>query len=95
MNSLYEIQELMDSIMRMMDDGSHYDEFEPEFLAVDDLIESLEEEHASLCQATYDAMLKSLKEGNNSLERSYNEMLAFQEAIDSILDQLNYMYPNV
>jgi hypothetical protein len=87
MEVLYDIQEMMDSIMRMMDDGSHYDEFEPEFVAIDNLIKSLESHH-TVCQAS-EEMFRSLSESNGFLERSYTEMRAFQRTIDMTINSLD------
>ncbi len=88
MNVLYEIQEMMDSIMRMMDDGSYFEEYEPEFVAIDNLIQSFHEDDDILCQAAHN-MFKSLFENNGSLEHSYTEMLAFQRAVDMAIANLD------
>jgi hypothetical protein len=81
----YDMQDLMDTIMRTMDDESQYDEYEPEFIAIDGLIESLEDHHA-VCMAFHE-MKSSLYESKGSLECSYSELLNFQKRIeDAIID---------
>jgi hypothetical protein len=81
----YDMRDLMDTIMRTMDDESQYDEYEPEFIAIDGLIESLEDHH-SVCMAFHE-MKMSLYESKGSLECSYSELLNFQKRIeDAIVD---------
>ena len=81
----YDMRDLMDTIMTTMDDESQYDEYEPEFIAIDGLIESLEDHHA-VCMAFHE-MNSSLYENKGSLECSYSELLNFQKRIEDAIMQ--------
>lgn len=79
----YDMQDLMDTIMRTMDDDSQYDEYEPEFTAIDSLAESLEDHHP-VCKAFHE-MKMSLYESKGSLDCAYGELLNFQKIIDEAI----------
>jgi len=83
MDIFYEIQDLMDAIMRTMDDGSRYDDYEPEFAAIENLMEGLDENHP--VSVAFHEMYKSLYESKGSLECSYYELLDFQKTVDVAL----------
>lgn len=90
-DNLNVLQEMMDVIIRTMVEESQYDDFLPEFDAIEESVETLEDylmDDNELFRA-YKDMWSALYYNKGSLDCTYCELLYFQKCVDDKIYEIS------